>query len=239
MILMSENKAGHSHAGHRDRVKSRFEKEGLSGFEDHVALEMLLFYAIPQRDTNNTAHDLINEFGSLSGVFEASVESLERVKGVGRNAAILIKLIPEMYSKYQLDKAKNSSLILDSAEKVGKYFVSKYIGLTHEVLMAVCLDNKCRVKKSFVVSEGSIGSTDVNLRKIAGMAINVNASSVIIAHNHPAGVAAPSSGDVEAVRVIVNTLRKLDIVLCDSIIVAGENYYSMADHQKFAHLFDY
>lgn len=236
---MNDNKVGHSHAGHRDRVKTRFEKEGLSGFEDHVALEMLLFYAIPQRDTNNIAHDLINEFGSLSGVFEASVESLERVKGVGRNAAILIKLIPEMYSKYQLDKAKNSSLILDDAEKVGTYFVSKYIGLTHEVLMAVCLDNKCRIKKSFVVSEGSIGSTDVNLRKIAGMAINVNASSVIIAHNHPAGVAAPSAGDVEAVRVTANTLRKLDIVLCDSIIVAGENYYSMADHQKFAHLFDY
>lgn len=238
-MLMDDNKVEHSHAGHRDRVKTRFEKEGLCGFEDHVALEMLLYYAIPQRDTNNIAHDLINEFGSLSGVFEASVESLESVKGVGRNAAILIKLIPEMYSKYQLDKAKNSSHILDNAEKVGKYFVSKYIGLTHEVLMAVCLDNKCRVKKFFVVSEGSIGSTDVNLRKIAGMAINVNASSVIIAHNHPAGVAAPSAGDVEAVRVIVNTLRKLDIVLCDSIIVAGENYYSMADHQKFAYLFDY
>lgn len=236
---MQDNIKEHSHSGHRERVKTRFEMEGLASFEDHVALEMLLFYAIPQRDTNNLAHDLINEFGSLSGVFEASVDSLQSVNGIGKNAALLIKMIPEMYSKYQLDKVKQTSLVLDSSEKVGEYFISKYIGLTHEVMMAVCLDNKCHVKKSFVVSEGGIGSTDVNLRKIAGTVINTNSSSVIIAHNHPAGVAAPSAGDVEAVRVIVNTLRKLDIILCDSIIVSGENYYSMADHSKFRSLFNY
>ena len=99
-----EEKQSHPHSGHRARVKARFLKEGLDAFEDHNALELLLFYAIPQRDTNELAHKLISAFGSFSAVFDAPVESLMQVGGIKENTAILIKLIPALYGKYAQSK---------------------------------------------------------------------------------------------------------------------------------------
>lgn len=225
------------HNGHRLRVKKRFKNEGLKAFEDHNVLELLLFYSIPQIDTNDLAHSLINEFGSLSGVFDAPLESLTNVSGIGESTAILIKLMPELFSRYEQDKLKNKSVILNTSEKAGEFFVSKYIGETVEKLYALYLDNKCRILKLHTVSEGSMNFTDLNIRKIAGAAINSNSSSIIIAHNHPSGVAAPSASDIDATRNLVLTLKKLDIKVNDHIVVAGKDYFSMALNNKFKHLF--
>lgn len=234
---MDENKK-HSHQGHRDRMRNRFEAKGLTAFEDHEALEMLLFYAIPQRDTNQLAHDLIDEFGSLAGVFDAPVSALENVKGIGRNAAVLIKLIPEIYAKYQYSKSRADDCALDSIEKAGSFFVSRFSGYNREVVIVCCLDNRLRVKKTFVVSEGDISSAEIDIKKIVSCVVNTNSTSVIIAHNHPAGVAAPSGKDIEAVRAMSNTLHKLNIRFVDSVIVSGDDYYSMATKGKYTYLFD-
>ncbi len=236
---MSEKKTEHLHSGHRSRVKERFENEGMRNFQDHQVLEMLLFYAIPQRDTNDLAHLLIDEFGSLAGVFDAPIESLEAVKGMGKNSAVLIKMIPEVYAKYLSSKTESRKLVLDSPEKVNEYFISKFIGYQHEVLMATFIDNQCRHKKTIIVSEGGHKNTPVDIRKIANVAMNLNATSVIIAHNHPQGVAAPSSADIEVVREMKKIFKNLDLVLVDSVIVSDNNAYSMAAHTKFAYLFDY
>ncbi|MEG1551155.1 MAG: DNA repair protein RadC [Oscillospiraceae bacterium] len=233
---MAENNIN-LHTGHRVRLKTRFKEEGLKNFDDHNVLELLLFYALPQVDTNDIAHSLIDEFGSLSGVFEASVDSLKNVKGIGENAALLIKLIPEVFSRYEKDKLKKETDVLNSVESAGRFFISYFRGITNEHFVAVCLDNKGRVKKTFSVSEGSINSTDVNIRKIAGTVINTNSSAIIVAHNHPAGVAAPSLGDVEATRNLVMTLKKLDIQVNDHFIIAGSDYFSMAHSNKFRELF--
>lgn len=226
------------HENHRSRVKKRFESEGLKSFDDHNVLELLLFYSIPQRDTNDTAHMLINEFGSLSAVFDAPIETLTNVSGVGENTATLIKLIPELFSRYEQDKLNNNRIILNSAESAGKYFVSRFIGINTEKLFAVCMDNKCKINKFVSVSDGSVNYTDMNMRKIAGAAINSNSSSIIIAHNHPSGVAAPSAADIDSTRTLILTLKKLDIRVSDHIIVAGKEYFSMADSNKFKYMFD-
>lgn len=225
------------HGGHRARVKKRFQNEGLKAFEDHNVLELLLFYSVPQIDTNNLAHSLIDEFGSLSGVFDAPLESLTNVKGIGENTAVLIKLIPELFSRYEQDKLKNSKIILNTSESAGEFFISRFIGETVEKLYAVCIDNKCKVAKVLLVSEGSINFTDMNIRKIVGAAINSNSSSIIISHNHPSGVAAPSAADIDATRNLILTLKKLDIRVNDHIIVSGKDYFSMALSNKFKHLF--
>lgn len=236
---MAETKREHLHSGHRSRVKDRFEQNGMRDFQDHQVLEMLLFYAIPQRDTNDLAHILIDEFGSLAGVFDAPLESLEAMKGMGKNSAILIKMIPEIYSKYLENKNLNRKLVLNTPTAVTKYFASKFIGYQHEVLMAAFIDNQCRHKKTIIVSEGGQSSTEINIRKIASTAMNLNATSVIIAHNHPQGVAAPSASDVESVREMKKIFKKLDLLLVDSIIISDDSAYSMANHGKFAYLFDY
>lgn len=135
------------HENHRARVRKRFEHEGLKTFADHNVLELLLFYSIPQKDTNDIAHRLLDEFGSLSAVFDAPKDVLMNVVGVGENTATLIKLMPELFSRYEQDKIKNESIVLNSAEAAGKYFMSRFIGANTEKLYAVCLDNNCKVKK--------------------------------------------------------------------------------------------
>lgn len=235
--MAQKDNINNPHIGHRARVRKRFQNEGLTVFEDHNILELLLFYSIPQADTNDIAHSLINEFGSLSAVFDAPLESLTNVKGIGENSAVLIKLMSELFARYEQDKLKIKSVIINSSEKAGEYFVSKFIGETVEKLYALFLDNKCKILKVLEVSEGSINFTDLNIRKIVGGAINSNSASIIIAHNHPLGVAAPSASDIDATRNLILTLKKLDIKVNDHIIVAGKDYFSMALNNKFKHLF--
>ncbi len=225
------------HSGHRARLKARFVREGLDAFEDHNALELLLFYAIPQRDTNELAHRLINEFGSLSGVFDASVEALMHVPGVGENTAVLIRLMSSLFAKYEQDKVKSGSLVLNTAKAAGEYFVSQFVGKTTEQLLAVCMTHKCRVVNTVVISEGTPDSTRINLRKIAEAAIQNGASNILLAHNHPAGVAAPSAADIDATRNIVLTLRSLGIRVDDHFIVSGKDWFSMKTSPKFKYLF--
>lgn len=232
-----QEKQSHAHGGHRARLKARFVREGLSSFEDHNALELLLFYAIPQRDTNELAHRLISEFGSLSGVLDASVEALMRVDGVGENTAVLLHMLPGMFAKYEQDKVRTDALVLNSAQKAGEYLVSLFVGKTTETLIAVCMNHKCKVTNTVVISEGTPDSTQINLRKIAEAAMHSGASTIILAHNHPAGVAAPSAADIEATRHIVMTLRSLGITVNDHFIVAGKDWFSMATNSKLKRMF--
>lgn len=225
------------HVGHRRRLRGRFIQEGLKSFEPHNALELLLFYALPRGDTNVLAHRLIEEFGSISGVFDASAESLMNVRGVGESTAALLRLIPELFSLYERDKYGNECLVLNSAELAGKYFISRFIGETAEKVLAVCMDNTCRVKKSFVVSEGALSFADIDIRRLVGTVLNSNASCILLAHNHPSGAAAPSASDIDATRNLVLTLRKLDIRVNDHLIVAGKEYFSMAGSGRFRFLF--
>ena len=234
---MAEKQSAPLHGGHRARLKARFVREGLDAFEDHNALELLLFYAIPQRDTNELAHRLIDEFGSLSGVFDASVEALMHVPGVGENTAVLIRLMSSLFAKYEQDKVKSGSLVLNTAKVAGEYFVSQFIGKTTEQLLAVCMTHKCRVVNTVVISEGTPDSTRINLRKIAEAAIQNGASDILLAHNHPAGVAAPSAADIDATRNIVLTLRALGIRVNDHFIIAGKDWFSMKTSPNFKYLF--
>lgn len=232
-----EEKKKHAHFGHRERLKNRFLTEGLDGFEEHNALELMLFYAVPQMDTNNLAHDLIAEFGSLSGVLDAPYDALKQVKGVGDNTATLIKLMPALFKRYAESKAKTAKLVVDSPKTAGEFFVSKYVGVTNEVCMALFTDNACKVKKCAVISEGSLNKTDLDMRKVAQLAFNLNATGIILAHNHPNGVAAPSAADIEATRHIISALRMFELRVNDHIIVSGGDYFSMADSHKFKDMF--
>ena len=153
------------HDGHRQRLKGRFLKEGIDNFEDHNILELLLFFGIPRKDTNALAHSLMQEFGSLSGVFEAPFEELCKIKGITQNAAFLISMVPQLSRKYLDDKYKTGQ-VLNSTEKVGKFLLHKYVGRKDEMVSMICMDNKCRVLNWSIVSEGSINAAEVSIRKI-------------------------------------------------------------------------
>ena len=221
------------HEGHRKRLKQRFINDGLSTFEDHNVLELLLFYSIPRSDTNEIGHKLLKTFGSLSNVFDAPIEELCKVEGIGEHSAVLIKLIPEICNIYSTDKTENIKVI-NSTNLAGRYFVPRFLGKTSEEVHVMLLDDKKKFIKSEMISKGTVNASAVSVRKIVSSALNSNATGVILAHNHPGGVALPSSSDILTTSRIYKALKLMDIQLCDHIVVADNDYVSMLDSGMFA-----
>ncbi len=226
------------HEGHRERLRQRFLKEGLQNFQPHNVLELLLFFSIPMKNTNEEAHELINTFGSLSGVFDASFEDLCSVKGIGEKSATLIKLVPELFRKYEIDKINNEDDVLDNCERVAEY-VSKYFkGVTEEQLYLLCLDSSFRVLCFEQISSGTVNAAPVNNRKIVELAYRFNAANLILVHNHPSGVVAPSKSDVNATMATIELLKSLGMKLNDHIILGnGDDFFSFRRSEKWRGLF--
>ena len=220
------------HKGHRERLKQRFLEQGLDQFTDVQVLELLLFYAIPQRDTNPIAHALLDHFGSLSQVLEASVEELKKVDGIKGNAATLLALVTQLCRYYQVDCAQRIE-ILDSLEACGNYLVPRFFGRVRETVFLLCLDAKCKVLCCKEVGEGSVNSANISIRKVVETALNANATSVVLAHNHPSGVAVPSEEDLLTTKRLYAALQAVEIVLADHIVVADGDYVSMAQTPRF------
>lgn len=220
--------AGSEHGGHRQRLKERFLLEGMDNFEPHVVLELLLFYVIPQKDTNVLAHKLIEHFGSLSAVFEAPFEELKNVKGISDSSALLLKMVPELSRRY-LDDKYSDQYIIDSTKAAGELFVNRFIGINTETTMLMLVDAKGRMLFCGIVAEGSIHSVDVSVKKIIRVSSRYHATGAIIAHNHPSGIALPSSEDLDTTETIRAALEFLNIELLDHIIIADRDYVSMAD----------
>lgn len=216
-----------THSGHRDRLKQRFLEEGLDGFTDIQVLELLLFYAIPRRDTNALAHALLDRFGSLSQVLEAQVSELESVPGISNHSATLLALVTQLARAYQVSCA-NRMEILDSLEACGDYLLPRFFGRTRETVFLLCLDAKCKVLCCKEIGEGSINSASISVRKVVETALQAKASSVVLAHNHPSGVALPSAEDQVTTKRIFAALQLVDVVLVDHVIVADGDYVSMA-----------
>lgn len=215
------------HDGHRQRLKQRFLESGLDGFTQVQVLELLLCYAIPRKDTNELAHKLLDYFGSVSGVLEAPVSELVKTPGIGENSAMLLSLTRAMSRYYQINRTENIQ-VLTTLEACAEYILPYFHGRTTETVFALCLDAKCKVLGCKEVGEGTINAARLNVRKIVEVALALNASAVVIAHNHPSGIAVPSQADILATRHLSSALSAMEIVLMDHIIVADEDYVSMA-----------
>jgi len=216
------------HDGHRERMKNKLLEQGLDVFDDHTVLELLLFYSMPRKDTNPLAHELMNKFGSLQAVFEAPAEELSKINGIGENTVTLLKLIPEVSRRYVIDRNRFDD-ILDSTKKAGEFLVSRYMYERDEVVYVICLDSKCGMICCKELARGVANSAAISIRKIAELALSKNATSVIIAHNHVSGLALPSIEDELTTKRIKAALETMGITLNDHIIVASDDYVSMAD----------
>ena len=214
------------HDGHRKRLKERFSKEGLDGFTEIQALELLLFYAIPRQDTNEIAHRLLDAFGSFSAVLDAPVERLTAVEGIGENAAILIKFLQAMSRYYDLSKIQQEK-ILPTIDDCGRYLVPFFKNRKNETVFLLALDAKLKVLGCQEVGEGSVNYASVPVRRVVEMALDAGATSVVLAHNHPSGIALPSPDDVQTTRRLATALSAVEIVLADHIVVADDDYTSM------------
>ena len=215
------------HAGHRARMRERFMKEGLSGFSEHEVLELLLMFAIPQRDVNPLAHRLIDRFGSLSAVLESSPAELTRVDGVGENAAALLSLMPQLMGYYQHSAMGRKPVITNLAE-ARKYAGALFFGLHEERVYMICVDQSGRVLHPALMHRGTIDQVQIYPREVVETALRYHAHAVLLAHNHPSGLALPSQEDKQTTMVLKAALDAVGVVLADHIIVADDDFVSMA-----------
>lgn len=213
------------HKGHRKRMKSKFLLHGIEVFEEHEVLEMLLYYAVPRCDTNPIAHKLLERFGSISAIFDATVDMLTDA-GLSENTAVLIKMIPALSRIYMEDKHNNPGKIVDFDNLV-EFFANKYIGRNEEVVMLLLADSKGKELFCGVISKGSINASDIPVRRVVDLALRYNAKTAVIAHNHPTGVAVPSTNDIKSTINIYNALAHVNVLLADHIIIADNDGISM------------
>lgn len=216
------------HVGHRQRIKTRYISEGLDGFQDHEVLEFLLFYCIPMKDTNELAHKMIQEFGTLAALFEADPKEISKRCGVSENTAILVSLITSLARRYYKVK-QGDKPILNSSSKAGEYAISLFTGRTYEAFFVLCLDSQNKLNYAGLVHEGTINEVPVYPRLCVETALRHKANSVILAHNHPGGSMHPSEADIEVTKKIKIALEAIAINVIDHIIVAGDRYLSLAE----------
>ncbi|MBO4423769.1 MAG: DNA repair protein RadC [Clostridia bacterium] len=209
--------------GHRERLKTRFRTEGLDNFNDINALELILFYAVPRSDTNPLAHRLLDRFGSFSAVLDADYDDLMEVRGVSDHTATYLKLLPEAARYYQSSKITEKTELATLSD-IGEFLVRKYVGVIKETVYMLLLDNKRCLIGVEKLHEGSVSSAAVSVRKMAEIALKKRAAAIVIAHNHPSGLAVPSPDDIMATRNFKQALDTLEIEFIDHFVVAENKY---------------
>lgn len=217
-----------AHVAHRERLRARYRREGLDGFEPHEVLEMLLFYAIPRRDTNPIAHALLRRFGNLAAVMDAPVEELMQVQGIGENAACLIKLMPDLYRRYLVSKETDTVYVAGTRDAAA-HVVSRLEGRRNECVVLLLLDSRHRVLYCDVVNEGTCVTANIYVRKLVQKAVQYDAVFAYLAHNHPSGEVLPSEQDLYATQLVYQALQSVNVELCDHIVVGGGDYISLRE----------
>ncbi len=208
------------HSGHRSRLRQRFVSDGLDSFLPHQMLELLLFYAIPRGDTNEHAHRLLNEFKTVYRVFDADIEALCKVNGIGKNAASLIGLIPQIYSDY--DNIKASRLPLDSYQKICRYFESLFFEMCNEAICVACLDDNLGIVRLATLDiKKCVSYTDIT-KQILNELLKINCTQCMIAVNRPYDSNALTESEYTHIAALKNHLSLLNIKLAEYIIYGND-----------------
>ncbi len=213
--------AEHDHGGHRARVRQRYIANGIDAFAAHELVELLLFYGIPRRDTNPLAHRLINTFGSVSGVINAEYEMLMEVEGMTENAAVLLRLVRDL-KRYCAMEERPLGMTMHKTEDYVKYLLPRFEDLSAEEVWMLSLDILYRVIGVHQIGNGTPMMAEVSARDVVRFALADNAARVVIAHNHPSGIAIPSQADLDMTAGIARTLDTMGIKLIDHLIFASD-----------------
>ncbi len=233
---MPEKKDAELHTGHRQRMKERLLRNGLDSFAGHEALEVLLYYALPYRDTNELGHRLEEQFGGLNRVLDAAYADLLKVPGVTPHVATLITLCGQLAHRYMKEQYAVGRLLY-TTQDYGNCALPWFVGEKVESVILISLDNRCRLLNTTRIFTGSVDSTQFNCRMAVQQALQDNATQVVLAHNHPSGHARFSRADVAVTVRFMQVLDALSIRLLDHLVVSEDDYVSMAESAETAALF--
>ncbi len=213
--------------GHRQRMRERFYQEGIDHFAPHEALEMLLYFALPRKDTNPLAHKLIDHFGSFHGVLDANREDLIKF-GLTENTAALLNMMPAFSNFYMQSRAIGTPVLSDSTI-LGNLAVNKIGERNNEVFGIICMTTQRKFINFEIVDEGTVNHSNVSARKVVECALRNNATRVAFTHNHPGGSLTPSNEDKQLTANLSAILSNLGISVTDHIIVANGRFLSMRE----------
>jgi len=223
----ADEKPQNVHAGHRGRMKKRYMENGLEGFAEHEILELLLMYAIPQKNVNPLAHDLLDIFGSLSKVLRADRKLLAQVKGMGETSATMLGLVEDIMQYVEKQRIEEEPAAQSTISNAARYCLKRLNGLTNETLLVLSLNDTGTMLRCDEVGSERGSEVSFSVQSICRSAILNGAANVILAHNHPSGIVTPSTEDISATKDIENALSVLGINFIDHLIVANGNVYSM------------
>ena len=226
-----ETTAKNPPAGHRNRLRERYDRSGMDDYADHEILELLLTYAIPRGDVNGQAHALIDRFGSVAGALDALPEELCEVKGIGPEAARFLTMLPSVFRRYAMHKTEPGKP-MDTLAMIGEYLHAKYTGVTFERVYLLLFDNSMRLIDCCHLDDGAVNCSKVTMRRVAELCLFKHASCAVLAHNHPMGLAIPSSADIEVTHSVENSLETVGVTFLEHIIVTENSYAPILRHQK-------
>ena len=226
---------GKDSQGHRERIREKFLNNGIDGFAEYEILELLLTYCIPRKDTKPIAKELLNKFKSLDNVFKADLDKLSVIDGLGKNSVAFLKLIGDLPSIVYKDELKNKKLIdKDTIKILNKDILLKYlrnkIGYEEiEKFYVLYLSSSNEVIEFEENSVGTLDRSSVYPREIYKKIINLNAKSIILAHNHPSDNITPSKCDIELTNEIAKGLKNFGALLIEHIIITKNSYFSFLE----------
>ncbi|WP_338936606.1 RadC family protein [Fusobacterium polymorphum] len=221
--------------GHRERIKEKFLKNGIDGFAEYEILELLLTYCIPRKDTKPIAKELLNKFKSLDNVFKADFDKLSAIDGLGKNSIVFLKLIGDLPSIIYKDELKNKKLVDKETLKISnkdvllKYLRNKIGYEEIEKFYVLYLSSSNEVIEFEENSVGTLDRSSVYPREIYKKIINLNAKSIILAHNHPSDNITPSKCDIELTNEIAKGLKNFGALLIEHIIITKNSYFSFLE----------
>jgi UPF0758 protein RHECIAT_CH0001935 len=213
-------------AGHRERLRQKYRKAGHGGLLDYEKLELLLTFAISRRDVKPIAKSLLKQFGSLSGIMDATEERLTQIPGVGENVALLIHLMKGLCTDYLYEQVKGRE-VLSSSQEVLRYAKMKLAGLEHEVFMVIYLNTQNEVIGDEILVEGTIDQLYIHPRQLMTRALNMSARGIILLHNHPSGTPSPSPADIQLTRSIKIAAEAMRLDILDHLIITRNSCYSI------------
>ncbi len=214
--------------GHRKRLREKFIRSGLKGFNDYEIIELLLSLGTPRKDCKQQAKEAIKRFKTLRGVLEAPVAELQKIEGIGSHSAFGIKLVQEVAREFLKEKIIDKPAY-KSAREIFDYLYHSMRDLKKEVFKVIYLNNQNQILETEDLFEGTIDSSPVSPREIVEGAIRNNATTLIFVHNHPSGNPEPSESDKELTRDLVFAGSIMRIRILDHVIIGDNQFFSFAN----------
>ena len=216
--------------GHRERLRKRYIKSGLEGFNDYEVLELLLTYSIARKDVKPIAKELIEKFGTIDEIAKSDTKSLLEVDGIGEGSAVFLKLIGDIALTLYREKIEDKDILTIKSKNSLLSYLRGEIGYSpREEFKILFLDSSNKLIASETLFYGTIDKSAIYPREIVERVIKNRAKSVIFAHNHPSGSISPSKKDIELTQYMYDSLKLLEIRLLDHIIVTKNSYFSFLE----------